>query len=293
MDSVKTAVLEADFLNDFIIIHPKKMRMDKDLKDKFLALSIDPFWHSDKDQIDYFTYYSNGTYYCQRKKLKYDFKENINYWSTYTFTGASNEQAKQLYDSIKDLYAVLSEVKILKYDLEVEKIDEESIFFEQRYVKKLIERNEMLAASDWRVLPDIQDSYPGEKDMWIQWRSTLRNETVRPPTDFERGLDFLQYLFQVKWPIDPKIYREKYPNQEVEYLSTDDQWVVYDSLASTDFVSSRIVNLSKIANNFTASYRKVSQTTLNMMRLLGIDEIAPVDWSVYYTDENELNENNL
>jgi len=289
MDQVKTAILEADFLNDFIISHPKKLRLDEDLKQKFLTTAIDPFWHSDKDQLDYFTYYNNGTYYCQRKKLKYDFKENINYWSTYTFTGASLEQAKELSDKIKDLVSVILEVKILKYDLEVEKIDEESIFFDQRYAKKLIEKNEMLAASDWRVLPDVEDSYPGEKDMWIKWRSTLRKETVKPPTDFERGLDFLQYLYQIKWPIDPKIYREKYPNSEVEYLSTDDQWVEYDSLASSDFVSSRIVNLAKIANNYTESYRKVSQSTLNMMKLLDIDEIAPVDWSIYYTDDIDLN----
>lgn len=292
MAEIKQAILEADFLNNFIISHPDKVIVLPELKDKFLNTAIDPFWHSETDQLDYFTYYNNGTYFCQRKKLKYDFKENINYWSTYTFKGASEDQAKDLSDKIRDFFATIVEVKKVKYDVEVQKVEEELLFFDQRYAKKVLERNEMLVASDWRVLPDIVDKYPGEKDMWIKWRSALRNETVKAPAEFEKGLDFLKYLYELKWPIDPEIYRKKYPNNEVEYLSTDDQWVKYDSMASTDFVNSRIVNLAKIAGNYSESYRKVNASTLNMMRLLGIDEIAPIDWSIYYTDESELENRN-
>lgn len=288
MAEIRQTLLEADFLNEFLLSGELKVQILPELRDKFFSSCIDAFWHTDKDELEYFAYYSTGSYFCQRKKLKYDFKENVSYWTTYTFTGATKDQAKDLYEKIKSFIDVLNEVKRIKYEQVVKKLNEEELFFDQRYTKKVTEKNEMLASSDWRVLPDIVDKYPGEKDMWIKWRATLRNETVKNPREFERGLDFMKYLYELKWPIDPEIYWEKYPNGEVEYLSTEDQWVKYDTEASKDFVNTRIVNLAKIAGNYSATYQRVNAATLEMMKLLGIDEIAPVDWSIYYTDESEL-----
>lgn len=292
MAEIRKTLLEADFLNNYLVSGGNKIEITSELKQKFFENYIDSFWNNSKDEIDYFAYYSTGQYFCQRKKLKYDFKENVSYWTTYSFSGASKDQAKQLYDKLCDFTVTLQEVKQAKVNAEIQKIDQEALFFDQRYTKKILERNSMLTASDWRVLPDIVDKYPGEKDMWIRWRSALRNETVKKPDEFERGLDFMKYLYELKWPIDPEIYRNKYPNSEVEYLSTEDQWVKYDSEASQDFVNTRIVNLAKIANNYTESRKRVSQSSLEMMRLLGIDELAPIEWDRYYTDESELEQRN-
>jgi hypothetical protein len=288
MAEIRETLLEADFLNDVIIMHPLKANILSELKEKFFSTVVSEFWHTEKDQLEFFAYYSTGSYFCQRRKLKYDFKENVSYWTTYSFTGAPADESKQLYEQISNFFSVIQEVKRLRYEELIEKVEDEALFFDQRYVKKITEKNEMLGSSDWRVLPDIVDKYPGEKDMWIKWRYTLRTKTIKSPKEFERGLDFAKYLYEMKWPIDPSKYWDIYPNGEVEYLSTDDQWVEYDSLASTDFVNSRIVNLSKIAGNYSESFQKVKSATLEMMKIMGIDEIAPVDWNIYYSDESEL-----
>lgn len=298
MTTIKAPVLEADFLNDFILIYPdSKIKIDEELKGRFFSSVIDEFWSSDKDKLDYFVIYNTGEYFCQRKKLKYDFKENVNFWATYSFTGASKEQAANLRDTIVDLFGVIQEVKELNIQVEIEKIDKELFFFEHRYQKKLKEKQEMLALSDWRILPDVIDSYPNEKEMWIAWRAYLRSESIKTPSDFETNLEFFKYTYDIKWPIDPKVYRKTYPDgltedgsPAPEYMDKNDpkQWVSHDSAASSDFLSTRVRNLMNLTGNYKTSHRKVRQATLNMMKLLKIDEFAPVDWSVYYTEDNEL-----
>lgn len=298
MTIIKAPELEADFLNDFILIHPGfKIKPEEEMKERFFASVLDEFWSSDKDRLDYFVVYNTGEYFCQRRKLKYDFTENVSYWSTYSFTGATREQAAQLKETISTFFSVLEEVKYVRIQEEIQKIDSELFFFEQRYTKKVQERNEMLATSDWRVLSDIVDSYPGEKDMWIQWRSVLRDQTIKGPSQFDSNLEFFKYTYEIKWPVDPKVYRNLYPDGLTEdgspapsYLDVNDdnQWVYHDSVASTDFLNTRVRNLMNMSGQYQASHKKVKQATLNMMKLMKIDEVAPVDWSIYYTDDNQL-----
>lgn len=290
MIETRKTVVEADFLNNIIITHPSlsKINITPELREKFFSSVVDPFWHTEKDVLDYFAYYSTGEYFCQRKKLKYDFKHNVNYWSTYTFKEATKEQVDALVQNITDFISVLTEVKNIRIEQEIKKINDDLLFSDQRYMKKIVEKNEMLASSDWRVLPDVVDSYPGEKDMWITWRSKLRDETIKKPNEFESALEFLKYIYNIKFPIDPKRYWEKYPEGDVEYLSTEDQWVKYDAVASTDFVNSRMMNLVNLAGKFAESHKKISESSLNMMKLMGIDELVPVNWDIYYTDDTEL-----
>lgn len=297
MTTIKTSMLEADFLNDFIIIFPDKISLTPEIKEKFFSL-IDPFWHTEKDQLDFFQVYNTGEYFCQRKKLKYDFNQNVSYWSTYSFSGATPDQALQFENFIRDFFDASKEIKHLSIQQEIKKVNKELIFFEQRYEKKVREKNEMLAASDWRVLPDVLDSYPGERDMWIAWRKALRTQVIKMPSDFENNLEFLKYSFNIKYPIDPKNYFKKYPDGKLEdgspapeFLDVNDQnqWVNYDTEASVDFVNKRLLNVIKLAGNYTSTYRNIRQSVIDMMRKLDADQMVEVDWDAYITDESQIN----
>jgi len=131
----------------------------------------------------------------------------------------------------------------------------------------------MISASDWRILPDIADSYPGEKDMWIKWRKTMREEIIKQPSEFENPLDFLQYLYELKYPIDPKIYWGKYPNGEVEYLETEDQWTDYDGEAASDFIAERLPNILNFSKQYLAVERKVSKKIKEFIETFGITDV--------------------
>ena len=196
MAITREPVLEADFLNGVIVLASlsQKVILTDELKNRYLNV-VDPFWHSEGDTLDYIVFYNTGEYFCQKKKLKYDFKEKVNYWSTYPFYEATTEQADEFRKQLFSLFYVSREITVNKIYETVEKIDKEALFYDQRYAKKVMEKNRMLAASDWRVLPDIQDSYPGEKDMWVQWRQVMRSEVIKKPEDFESNLEFFKYLY--------------------------------------------------------------------------------------------------
>jgi hypothetical protein len=293
----RTAIVEADFLNRILIqtggatfeagqnIAAKRVNIPEEISNRFLGEQVDPYWHSETDRLEYFISYNDGSYFCQRKRVRYDFKTQSNYWSTYTFSGASAEQVEALTNKLTDFVAALSEYKAAKYDTILQSIDQEFIFYDQRWLKKFREKQMMLSASDWRVLPDIEDSYPGEKDMWIKWRATMRSETVKKPEEFETNLEFLKYLYEHKWPVDPKRYQQMYPNADVEYLSTDDQWVSYDTEASTDFVDSRLVNVLATSGVYREKIVDINRKVYNLIKDLRLEDFAEINYDQYNITE--------
>ena len=178
--NIRTPLLEVDFLNK--IINEESRYLDQDTgtikvapggrrvafddtaSERFLAAAIDPFWHSAKDQLDFFQYYDDGTYFCQRKKLKTDFTTNTQYFATYQFSDGTADQAKQLYEQIKIFLEVANQVKNLKVEALVEEVDKEVLLYEKRYLKLKRQKNSLLELSDWRILPDVEDSWEGEKE---------------------------------------------------------------------------------------------------------------------------------
>lgn len=285
--AIRKQLLEVDFINNTYATgeNLKTSNINLELKEKFLEKVIDPFWHTEKDKLESIVFYDNGECLCQRRKLKFDFSTNTNFWSTYSFGGASIEQIAELKKQLDILFEIIIEIKENRVFESIEKIDKEFIYFDQKYLKKMGEKNSMLAASDWRILPDIVDSYPGEKDMWIKWRDMLRKETIKKPEEFESSLEFLKDLYEMKYPIDPAYYRKKYPEGEVEYLSTEDQWVTTDIESSSDFVASRLLNWTNMRGQYIESYRRVRSEVMNIMKLLEVDNMSNIKFDKYIEED--------
>jgi len=307
----RISLIEIDFVNDIILINndieadlmypgrkTKKVKIKGELKERFLDRAVDDFWHNSKDQLDHFQYFSTGTYRCQRRKLKHDFKTNEDYWATYQFTSATAEQATELKEQTLAFYESLLIVREEAVNKEIRKINDESIYFEQRYIKARRQKNELLARSDWRILPDVEDSYEGDIDQWIAWRRALRSQVMKKPEDFDNGLAYFKHTFDVKYPVDPKIYRQMYPDGMQEDGVTPapafmdpndpDQWVKHDIAASSDFQQSREQSMYNFSGQYAPSLKKVRQAVYDIMKLLDVDDVVPVNWSLYYTDDSEL-----
>jgi hypothetical protein len=143
----------------------------------------------------------------------------------------------------------------------------------------------MLSATDWRVLPDVTDKYEGEKDQWIAWRHLIRQVTVPNPTKFDTMLDFAKSIYNIKYPIDPAIYREKYPDGKLADGETDapayldetdeNQWVGYDTYASKDFVNERVLNALIYAKVRTKSPIYVEKKVRDIIKAMDIESIDP------------------
>lgn len=281
----KQEILEFDLINKYIIFFssdddnnllpsPEKITIDDELLERFLS-SVGSFWHNEKDQLEVFIKYNTGEYLCQRKKLKYDFNTKTNYWNTYNFRGATEDQCNQLIDAIKALRIVNTSIKSLNVIKKVEKIEDQYLFYQKRYMKKKRQRNVLLAESDWRVLPDIEESYEGERDMWIRWRKELRESIIKSPDEFTSGLEFAKYVYNVKFPIDPAMYKSKYPNNEVEYLVTEDQWVKHDVEASVDFITNRMENMLNYNKKYVDQYQTVKKEIYDIIKSMDVHDFEP------------------
>lgn len=280
--------IEIDFLNKYVFTPTNDLAssttsgktINENLLEKFFD-NIDPFWHTEKDQLQYFIHYNNGEYFCQRKKLKYDFATKTNYWQTYNLKNVPENKIAELLERIQAFVILNTDVKKFLAIKEVKEIGQESLFYERRLIKKISEKNAMLSASDWRVLPDVIDTYPGEKDMWIKWRNTLRQEVFKRPEEFDDSLTFLKYLYDLKYPVDPKLYFKLYPegkdvdNNEVEYLSTPEQWVKYDVEASTDFITANAIRALNYTKGHIESTIRVKKNILNILKEFDVSDIYP------------------
>lgn len=283
--TTKKEVLEFDLINKYILFfdyidesntmpNPQKLEIGDDIIEKFLA-SVGSFWHNEKDQLEIFVYFNTGEYLCQRKKLKYNFTTKTNSWETYNFRGANESQCKHLLDAIEALRVVNTQIKSLDVLKRVEKIEEKNLFFQRRYAKKKLQRNMMLSDSDWRVLPDIEEKYEGEKQMWIEWRKQLRDNTIKSPEEFSTNLEFVKYIHDIKFPIDPEVYRNKYPNNEVGYLETEDQWVRTDAEASVDFINNRIMSILNHNKDYINQYQEVKKEVYDIIKSMDVHEANP------------------
>jgi hypothetical protein len=292
--------IEIDFLNKYIFTPSDDITssvasvktIDDNLLQKFFE-NIDPFWHTENDQLQYFIHYNNGEYLCQRKKLKYDFNTKTNYWQTYNLKNVPQDKINELLNRIQAFVILNADVKKFLAISEVKEIGQESVFYERRLIKKIAEKNAMLSASDWRVLPDVVDTYSGEKDMWMKWRNTLRKETIKRPEEFGNGLEFLKYLYDLKFPVDPKLYFQLYPEgkddegNQVEYLSTPEQWVKYDVEASTDFITSNAIRALNYTKGYIESRVRVKKSILEVLKEFNVSALYPEYNIDKFEEENE------
>lgn len=276
------------------------LKFNVEFAHRFLTEVAGQFWHdAGKDELLSILLYDNGDFYAQRKRLKVDFNTGDQYWSQYTFTSASAEEANELVTKFLDALEAFRVVTRLGVYDKIEEIDQEYLWYDQRYNKRVGERNTMLGISDWRVLPDVVDSYPGEKDMWVKWRQELRSLPIFKPDHYDNNLEFLKALYNLRWPIDPKKYWELYPDgvdsegNAVEYLRESDetQWVERETTASKSLVESRLMNTMSMRQSYVESGAIVTSAVKEIMKTLRMEDFveAGIDYTKLYT-EDELND---
>ena len=175
------------------------------------------------------------------------------------------------------------------------KVEDELLFFDQNYGKKKRQKEMCLQACDWRVLPDIEDSYTGEKDEWKKYRTEIRSLLIKKPQDFTTPLDFFKEIQTMKWPVDPKTYRTEYPDGKdadgnaVEYLKADDtkQWVETPNEGATDVWNTRLLAMNELRNRYKDSSQIVTAELRTFMKKIKLEEFVAggIDYTKLYTQE--------
>lgn len=243
-------------------------------KEKVLPV-FEGFWHSEgKDELDYLILYTDDTFFCQKRRLKYDFASESSYWVTYEFNECKVSEVKELCEMLEAVVTIQREVETNQLLEEVRELNALDYYYDSKWYKKRDEINKMLLFSDWRVLPDSPQKFEGERDLWLVWRQKLRQLMPSDPREaFETNFEMFKFITTLKYPVDPRVYIDMYPERDVEYLSTDDQFKKYDFEASKDFTSANVMNLVNFMETYDEKIRPVEKRILDLSKKLKLEEV--------------------
>ena len=308
-------MLEVDFNNEIAVYHEKafllpppstntsviryevpKYTFREGMKEQFLTEIAGSYWHDPgKDELETIIFYTDNSCFAQRKKLKYSFETKSNYYSSYQFTAPGQDEILEFRNNIVMFLDAIKWVEQVDIIQMTNKVDDELLFFDQTYGKKKRQKEQILQACDWRVLPDIDDSYTGEKDEWKKYRAELRSLLIKKPQEFDTPMDFFKDITTMKWPVDPKTYRTEYPNGQdadgnaVEYLKADDekQWVETTSEAATDVWNTRLLAMNELRERYKDSTQIVRNELRTFMKKMKLEDLVTggIDYTKLYTQE--------
>jgi len=254
--SLKTSILEVNFSNRIVVRGTVATEIKEDVWNDIILTQLGTTWHDpNKDEIEFFIYNDDGTYFCQRKRSRMDFKTGFFYWRSYQYYEASDEEALRIYNIFRDFAEIQRFDRTTTYIEEAQKLFDSQSYFQDKYQKRRRQISLMLLYSDWRMTIDYEEEFEGEQEMWKEWRRRLRRCLPDYET-FDNPYEAFKFVSVLKYPIDPNVYFERYPEgknadgDEVAYLSTDDQYDRLDFIVSKDFVAASMENILDLVNNF-------------------------------------------
>jgi hypothetical protein len=309
VDKIRSVVLEIDLLNSVILdanailelkdgnLINQPIKILPDVMERFRNEIVGDVFHTDTvDELEHVLFYSDDTALIQRRKFKYDFATDQSTSVQYIFNGATTDQIVALRKRVVDLIDASAIVRQEQIRDKITKISEEQLFYDANMNKRLMERTAMLKGSDWRILPDIEDKYEGQKEQWKLWRKTLRSMDAFTKT-YDDTLDFFKAIKSIKWPIDPSIYKIAYPDNvdpngnAIEYnLDPNDPrlWTERDIDASKDYVNDRLTTVIEWRDRSMNSKRVVSDEIQDLMKLMRVEDFVEhgIDYSTFYSEED-------
>jgi hypothetical protein len=171
--------------------------------------SAGEFWWTDNDEIVLLTVNLDDSYDCERRKKVWSYRNGTYTYTYYKFLSATQEEVNEFSQKLLDKF---DELRIKRLKKQTDKIS--GILVEQ--YNGLIDsfksiRSRMLIDTDWTQLVDTPLS-DEDKELYRKFRQYLRDMTEDPAW-------IANDVFNVDFPITPKVYLKKDPNREVEYLS--------------------------------------------------------------------------
>lgn len=201
-----------------------------------LTTSLPSVWWNDKDRMIYFTYYADGSYYCEREKTVYNYAIKDTVSLPYEFTVLSQSEAHTVYLIMCKFFEDIRLKQLIDEKEELRK----KIFNEFDYIKVDFTgtRRKLLIDSDWTQLSDVllvMDE--NKKNMWIKYRQYLRDMT---DLDAWKNAEYINVVF----PASPDTILQKYPNLTAEeYLTTENHFEYFTTVAINNRIKSFLYSI--------------------------------------------------
>lgn len=172
---------------------------------------VGEYWWADNDELAFLTVYRNGDFMCERRKKAWSHRTGTYSFTAYKWTEPTQAQVAELSDKLMKKF---EELRLVRLQAEADRI---SGILSQEYNGLISSfrgmRTRMLVDSDWTQLADSPLS-DDDKALYRAYRQHLRDMTDDPAW-------LANDVFNVDFPITPKVYLQNDPNRETEYLSVD------------------------------------------------------------------------
>lgn len=169
---------------------------------------------NDNDTIEIFTLYDDGSYILEKSRSVYDWKLKRVQQYKYLEDTLTESQLDILKNNFLDLYQVCHLNYLQKTQNEVQELLKTEFGLIRYNITNT--RNTFLSETDWTQLPD-NDLTEEQRAEYRLYREKLRD--ITKTESWAKG-EYINAIF----PIPPAEYHKKYPNGEVGYLETDDQF---------------------------------------------------------------------
>lgn len=269
METNISAIFQIVVKSGQMIYRNKLVNFSKEQFDDFCK-TIPPEWWHKKDQLAYFTYYDDGSYFCERIKTVYDYSLKQEIERAYEYNFAPDSEAKNLFDLFCSFFEKvrLEDLRVQKEFLrqEIEKrFDYISIQFRNI-------RDHLLVASDWTQLPDIVEKMTEEEvNMWKTYRQYLRD---MPNTDTWLNKEYIK----IEYPLPPDLFVKKFP--EEEYLSSPRHFKNYITLRAKEIFYELVRTLSLPSAQEEvnkANYSELDFDALEYLISMTNDQLSTID----------------
>ena len=193
-----------------------KNRVEKLTEEELAAVkeSAGEFWWTDNDQITLLTVNFDGSYVCERRKRVWSYRNGTYTFTNYKFVEPSEAQVLELSNKLLKKF---EDLRIKRLKTEADKLSGVLATEYNGLISNFKSmRNRMLIDTDWSQLADAPLS-DDDKALYRAFRQYLRDMPEDPAW-------MSNDVFQVDFPITPKVYLQKDPNREVEYLSVPEHF---------------------------------------------------------------------
>ena len=193
-----------------------KNRVEKLNEEELTAVkeAAGEFWWTDNDQITLLTINFDGSYVCERRKRVWSYRSGTHTYTNYKFVEPTEQQVLALSDILLNKF---EELRITRLQAETDKISGVLAAEYNGLINNFKSvRNRMLIDTDWSQLADAPLS-DEDKALYRTYRQYLRDMPEDPAW-------LSNDVFQVDFPITPKIYLQRYPNRDAEYLSVPEHF---------------------------------------------------------------------
>jgi len=227
-----TAIFQIIVESGQMLYKDKVVSFSKESFESFAQSLPQEWWHA-KDKIVYFTYYSDGTYFCEKERSYYDYALKTEATRVYQYDIMTAEDAKMLLSSFTVFFNErrMAELKS-QQDYVRSEIEKNFNLFVVRYRNR---RDQLLNLSDWVMLPDvISQKTEEEANLWRQYRQFLRDMPQSEPWTNNNYIDIV-------FPLSPDKFLQLYPGEE--YLSSPKHFVNIATLAAKQSVLNLVKSL--------------------------------------------------